>query len=382
MVRRNWIKVISSPGGAVLGALAVLAICATALAWPARAEVRIGAAAPLTGAMAWFGEQHERGVAMAVAELNGAGGLLGQQVEVVSVDDYCDGQQGAAAARKLIAAGVVFAAGHLCSGAAIPASALYEEAGIIMISGSATNPKLTEQGFRNVFRVVNRDSEQARLAGDYLAGHWAQAKIGILHDGTVYGQGLAEATKRQLNQHGVTEAHFGQITPGQPDYSETVAGLQTAGIEFLFYGGYTAEAALIARQSADRDYDLQLLGGDNLNGEYFLQVAGPAAAGVRFVSVADPRRHEAAAPVVAKFRAQGYEPEGFTLYGYAVVQVWAQAVERAGRFEADAVANALRHNQFDTVLGQLGFDDKGDVTGIDSFIWYVWSDSGYHPAEE
>jgi ABC-type branched-subunit amino acid transport system substrate-binding protein len=132
---------------------------------------------------------------MAVAELNAAGGLLGQQVEVVSVDDYCDGEQGAAAARKLIAAGVVFAAGHLCSGAAIPASVLYEEAGIIMISGSATNPKLTEQGFRNVFRVVNRDSEQARLAGDYLAGHWAEAKIGIPHDGTVYGQGLAEATK-------------------------------------------------------------------------------------------------------------------------------------------------------------------------------------------
>ena len=97
--------------------------------------------------------------------------------------------------------------------------------------------------------------------------------------------------------------------------------------------------------------------------------------------MADARHHEGAAPVVAEFRAEGYEPEGFTLYGYAVVQVWAQAVEKAGTFEAGAVVEALRHNEFDTVLGRLGFDEKGDVTGVNSFIWYVWSDSGYHPAE-
>jgi branched-chain amino acid transport system substrate-binding protein len=348
----------------------------------AHAEVRIGAAAPLTGTMAWFGEQHERGVAMAVAELNAAGGVLGQSVEVVVADDYCEAEQGVAAARKLIAADVVFVAGHLCSGSAIPASELYEEAGIIMISGTATNPKLTERGLRNVFRVVNRDSEQARLAGDYLAEQWAHAKIAILHDGTVYGRDLAEATKQQLNQRGIIEAKFGEITPGQPEYTETVSALEAAGIEVLFYGGYTAEAALIARHSHDRSYDLQLLGGDNLNGEYFLQVAGPGAPGVRFVSMADPRRHERAAAVVAKFRAERYEPEGFTLYGYAVVQVWAQAVERAGTFDADGVVEALRRNQFDTVLGRLGFDEKGDVTGVNSFVWYVWSESGYHPVEK
>ena len=365
-------------GKRTCSAVALAAVLATSTA---HAEVRIGAAAPLTGTMAWFGEQHERGVGMAVAELNEAGGVLGQSVEVIAVDDYCDGEQGSAAARKLIAAEVVFVAGHLCSGAAIPASELYHQAGIIMMSGTATNPKLTEQGFRNVFRVVNRDSEQARLAAEYLAEYWADAKIAILHDGTVYGQDLAEATKQQLNQRGIKEAQFGQITPGQPEYTEIVSALQEAGIEVLFFGGYTAEAALIARHSQDRDYDLQLLGGDNLNGEYFLQVAGPGAEGVRFVSMADPRTHEAAAPIVARFRAEGYEPEGFTLYGYAVVQVWTQAVEKAGTFDAEAVVEALRHNEFDTVLGRLGFDDKGDVTGVDSYIWYVWSDSGYHPTE-
>ena len=96
----------------------------------------------------------------------------------------------------------------------------------------------------------------------------------------------------------------------------------------LFYGGHPAEAALIARQTHERGYDLQLVGSDNLNSEYFLQVAGPAVEGVRFVAVADARTHEAAAPIVAKFRAEGYEPEGYTLYAYAVIQVWAQAVEK------------------------------------------------------
>jgi branched-chain amino acid transport system substrate-binding protein len=345
------------------------------------AEVRIGVATPLTGGMAWFGEQQERGVAMAVAELNQAGGLLGEAIEVVPADDYCDAGQAVAAARKLIAEGVVFVAGHLCSGAAIPASALYEEAGIVMIAPTATNPKLTEQGFSNVFRVVNRDTEQARLAGDYLAEQWADAKIAILHDGTVYGRGLAEETRRELNQRGVKETEFGEIVPGQPEYTETVAALEAAGVEVLFYGGYTAEAALIARHAHDRDYDLQLLGSDNLNSQYFLQVAGPGAEGVRFVSMDDPRLHQAAAPVVSRFRAEGYEPEGLTLYGYAVVQVWAQAVAKAGTFDAAAVVEALRHNEFDTILGRLGFDDKGDVTGVQSFTWYVWSESGYQPVE-
>jgi branched-chain amino acid transport system substrate-binding protein len=232
-----------------------------------------------------------------------------------------------------------------------------------------------------VFRVVKRDSEQARLAGDYLAERWGDAKIAILHDGALYGQGLAEATKQQLNRHGVTETRFDQISPGQPDYTETVSMLEAAGIEVLFYGGRPAEAALIARQVHDRGYDLQLIGSDNLNTEYFLRAAGPAVEGVRFVAVADARTQEAAAPVVAKFRAEGYEPEGYTLYAYAVIQVWAQAVKKAGSFDGEAVVDALRHNEFDTVLGRLSFDDKGDVTGVDSFIWYIWSESGYHPAE-
>ena len=116
--------------------------------------------------------------------------------------------------------------------------------------------------------------------------------------------------------------------------------------------------------------------------EYFWHVAGPAAVGVRFVSMADPRTNAEAAPTVAKFRADGYEPEGFTLYSYAAVEVWAQAVEKAGTVEAKAVAEALRTQKFETVLGTVGFDDNGDVYGYEPFTWYIWQEGDYAPAAD
>ena len=115
--------------------------------------------------------------------------------------------------------------------------------------------------------------------------------------------------------------------------------------------------------------------------EYFWHVAGPAAVGVRFVSMADPRTNTAAASVVEKFRDDGYEPEGFTLYSYAAVEVWAQAVEQAGTFAPDAVAEVLHSDEFDTVLGRIGFDDKGDVYGYEPFTWYVWQEGNYAPVD-
>ena len=178
--------------------------------------------------------------------------------------------------------------------------------------------------------MVGRDTVQAEMAAAYLAEHRADRRIAILHDGQAFGQGLAEVTKAELNRRGVTEALYGQMTPGGADYLDTLAELKAAGIDVLFYGGYQREAALLIRQARDHGYDLQMIGGDALLHEDFWHVAGPAAVGVRFVSVADPRTNEGAAPVIEKFRAEGYEPKGFTLYAYAAVEVWAQAVEKAG----------------------------------------------------
>lgn len=361
----------------VVGVIIIAALYATV----ARAEILIGSAGPFTGKMSWLGEQHQRAVDVAVAEINAAGGVLGEPLKIVEADDYCDKEQAVAAANKLIADRVSVVVGHNCSGAAIPASKVYADAGLLMITGTATNPIITDQGFRQTFRMVARDTLQGEMAATYMAEHLADQRIAILHDGEGYGRGLAEATKAELNRRGVKEARYAQVTPGKVDYSDTLAELEAAGIDVLFYGGYQPEAALLIRQARDRGYDLQLIGSDSLVTEYFWRVAGPAAVGVRFVSMADPRTNAAAAPVVAKLRAQGYEPEGFTLYSYAAVEVWAQAVEKAGTVATDAVAEVLRTQQFDTVLGRIGFDENGDVYGYEPFVWYVWQEGNYVPLE-
>jgi branched-chain amino acid transport system substrate-binding protein len=345
------------------------------------AEILIGMAGPLTGPNAWLGEQTGRGVALAVADLNAAGGVLGQQVEVVTADDYCDDEQAVAAANKLVAVGVVFATGNPCSGAAIPASEVHAAAGTLMISSAATNPMLTERGLDNVFRVVGRDDQQGTIAGNYLADRCSDKSIAIVHDGEAYGRGLAEETKRQLNARGVKEALFTEITPGNADYGELVAELSAVGADVVYYGGYAPEAGLIIRQARAAGDDVQLVVGDGVSSEDFWLVAGPAGAGTLMTLWPDARENPAAAEVVAEFRAVNFEPLGGTLNGYATIQVWAQAVEQAGTFELKPVAQKLRSNEFDTVLGTIGFDENGDVTGYDTFLWFVWKDGKYAPVD-
>jgi branched-chain amino acid transport system substrate-binding protein len=345
------------------------------------AELLIGLATSLTGPNAWLGEQVEQGAELAVADLNASGGLLGERVHLLAVDDYCDSEQAAAAARKLVAADVVVVVGHGCSGASIPASRVYAEAGILMVSYGSTTPTLTEPGFDRVFRVVGRDDDQGKMAGDYLAERWGDKSIAILHDGKTYGQGLAKETKRQLNGRGVVEVLYSQIVPGRTDYLGLLDSLQSLSIDVLYYAGYPREAGLIIRQARDRGDDFQLVGSDALATEYFWHVAGAANEGVLFIGLSDPRHFEEAARVVETFRAGSYEPEGFTLYSYAAIQVWAQAVGKAGTFKAGDVATALRSEQFDTVLGRIGFDDNGDVYGYEPFAWYVWREGDYGPLD-
>jgi branched-chain amino acid transport system substrate-binding protein len=166
--------------------------------------------------------------------LNKAGGVLGEPVRLILVDDYCRGDQAIAAARKLVEAGVVFVAGHPCSGAAIPASKIYEEAGILMISSTASNPKLTDEGGPNVFRMVGRDDLIGRIAGNWLADQWGDAQIAILHDGQAYGKGLADEVKSQLNGRGIHEVMYEAVAPGQLKYIDVLLKMKGAGIGLLF----------------------------------------------------------------------------------------------------------------------------------------------------
>ena len=355
-------------------------IFAAFLGLSARAEVLIGAAGPLTGKLTWTGMQMQAGVETAVADINSAGGVLGQRVRLVTADDFCDPEQAVAAAQKLVSDGAVFVVGHFCSGASIPASKIYEAAGVLQISPASTSPMLTEQGRANVFRVVGRDDMQGNVAGTYLADHWGDKKIAILHDGTIYGKGLADETRKQLTRRGVVESVYQAYEPGKSDYSAEVEALQVADIAVLYLGGYYTELALIARAARDRGYTVQLVSGDSISTEEFGLIAGPAGEGTLFTFVADPRRNPEAASVVQEFRAANFEPDSFTLLSYAAVQVWAQAVAMADSLEPPAVIAALHSQRFDTVLGSIAFDEKGDLTE-QSWVWYVWRGDEYLPVE-
>jgi branched-chain amino acid transport system substrate-binding protein len=362
-----------------LSAVAIL-LAAALSATVVRAEVLIGVAGPMTGKEAWFGGQMERGAALAVAGLNAKGGVLGQQVRLITADDFCDPEQAVAAARKLVSDGVIFVVGHYCSGASIPASEIYHAAGVLQISPSSSNPMLTELGRANVFRVQNRDDAVGVAVGNYLADHWPDKNIAILHDNTAFGKYIAEEAKKQLNRRGRSEAIYQAYVPGQNNYGAEIDQLQAADVAVAFIGGYHTEIGLMARLARDRGYPVQLIAGTNMGTEDFGLIAGPAAEGTIFTDHADPRGRAEAGPVVERFRASGFEPEGDTLYAYGAVQAWAQAAAKAGSLELQAMIAALREHKFDTVLGPIDFDEKGDLT-VQSPAWYVWRGGTYMPLE-
>ncbi len=344
----------------------------------AQAEIKIGIAGPLSGGSLTTGEQQDIGARTAVADLNKNGGVLGQEVVIFSVDDACDPEQAKAAARQLVSEGVVFVNGHVCSGASLAASKIYQEAGVIMMSPSSTNPKVTDEGGPNVFRVIGRDDQQGVVAGRYLSSKHANSKIAIIHDDSAYGRGLAEFTKLQLNNDGVSEEIFESYVPELDDYNMLINKLAASKIDVLYIGGYLSDVGLILRQAKKEIPGLLLVSGDTLVNSEFLDIAGEAGVGSIFTFGPDIRLLPEAKAVAAAIRDdEGFEPAGFTLYSYGAVQAWAQAVEKAKTLETGAVIRALRLGNFDTTLGKIGFDDKGDVTGLSAFVLYEYGEDDY-----
>jgi branched-chain amino acid transport system substrate-binding protein len=354
--------------------LAAAALAASgSAAW---SQIVIATAGPMTGQYASFGEQMRRGAEMAVADLNAKGGVLGKKLVLKIGDDACDPKQAVAVANQFASEKVVFVAGHFCSGSSIPASKVYTEEGILQMSPASTNPKLTDEGGPNVFRVCGRDDQQGTVAGNYLADHFKKKRIAIIQDKTAYGKGLADETKKQLNKRGVKEAMYEAYTAGEKDYSALVSKMKSQNIDVVYVGGYHTEAGLIVRQAREQGYKLQLVSGDALVTDEFWKITGSAGEGTLMTFSPDPRKNKAAAAVVKKFRAQKYEPEGYTLYTYGAIQAWAQAVTKAKSTGWKAVAAELRKDKFNTVLGPLGFNKKGDVTAP-GYVFYVWKDGKY-----
>ena len=346
--------------------------------------ITIGMAGPITGDLAEFGAQLKRGAEQAVADINKSGGVLGKQLKLEEGDDQCDPKQAPIVANDLVSKGVVFVAGHFCSGSSIPASAVYHEEGVLQITPASTNPKFTDDaaasGWKTVFRTCGRDDQQGSFAGPWIAEHYKGKNIAIVHDKSPYGQGLADLTKAALNKAGVQEALYEAITPGEQDYTALITKMKQAKIDVIYFGGYHPEAALIVKQARDQGLQAPLLSGDSLNTQEFATLAGKASDGVMFTNAAEARNLPTAQAVVKEFRDQGFEPEGYTLSTYAAVQVWAAAATKAGTTDSAKVAETLRGQDWDTVIGKLGFDAKGDLTAA-TYVWYIFKDGKYSEAQ-
>ncbi|HMN87209.1 MAG TPA: branched-chain amino acid ABC transporter substrate-binding protein [Bauldia sp.] len=348
-----------------------------ALAGAAHADITIATVGPMTGQYASFGAQMKAGAEQAVEDINAAGGVLGQKLVLEVGDDACDPKQAVAVANQLAGKGVSLVAGHFCSGSSIPASAVYADSNIIQISPASTNPKFTdERPGPGVMRVCGRDDQQGQVAGAFLAKTFADKNIAIIDDKSAYGKGLADETRKYMNEAGKTEVLNESYNAGEKDYTALVSKLKAANIDVLYVGGYHTEAGLIKRQMVDQGMKTILVSGDALVTDEYWQITGDAGAGTLMTFSPDPRKNPDAAPVVAALEKAGRTTEGYSLYTYAAIQAWAQAVAAAGSTDFDPVVAELAKGKFKTVLGELSFDDKGDVT-LPGYVFYEWKDGKY-----
>ncbi|MGX7874640.1 branched-chain amino acid ABC transporter substrate-binding protein [Mesorhizobium sp. ORM6] len=364
--------------GAALGLLA---------STPTRAaDLTFAVAGPLTGPLAAFGDQVKQGAQAAADAINAKGGVLGRQIRLQFEDDQCDPKQAVSIANRIVASGVQFVDGHLCSGSSIPASAVYAENGALMMSGASSNPTLTDdaaaKGWKTIMRLYTRDDAQGAFIGPWIAKKYAGKNVVILHDKSAYGQGVADAVRAAMNASGLKEIDYEGINAGEKDYSALAIKLRQLKADVVYFGGYHPEAGLILRQSAEQGFKFQLIMPDSIATPEFWQVAGTAGEGTLFVFASDPQAKPEAKAAVEKIKAGGFTPEGFTLFSYAVIQAFADGIKRVGSDDPAKVADILKNGQpINTVVGPVTFDKKGDLMNA-SYDINRWSNGAYKPIDK
>ncbi|HKG82240.1 MAG TPA: branched-chain amino acid ABC transporter substrate-binding protein [Beijerinckiaceae bacterium] len=344
-----------------------------AFASAANAQIKIGVAGPITGPNAAFGAQLKNGTEQAVEDINAAGGVLGQKLALSVGDDVSDPKQGVSVANKFAAEGIKWVVGHFNSGVSIPSSDVYKESGIIQVTPASTNPRFTDRpDMWNVFRTCGRDDQQGEVAGTYLAKNFKGKKVAVVHDKTPYGKGLADETQKTMNKQGLKEVMYEGVNTGEKDYSALVSKLKQANVDVVYFGGLHTEAGLIIRQMRDQGLNAPMMSGDGIVSSEFVSIAGPGAEGTLMTFSPDPRKNPNAKAAVEKFRKKNFEPEAYTLYSYAAVEVYKQAAEAVKSTDPKKMAEYMRSGKsFKTVIGDLSFDKKGDITRPD-YVMYVW----------
>ena len=347
------------------------------VAAPAHAQLVVGVAGPITGSNAAFGTQLKEGADQAVTDINAAGGVLGKQLKEDVVDDACDPKQAVSAANQLVADGAVMVDGHFCSASSIPASKVYSDNGVLQISPGSTNPQYTDKGSPTTFRTCGRDDEQGKVAAAYINNHLKADKIAVLDDNSTYGKGIGDQVRLNLKKLGIPVVFSASYTAGDKDYSALISRLKQAGVQLVYVGGYYADAGLMMREAASQGFRPQWFGEDAFITPALVQIAGAAAEGTLATFPPPAEQSPSSTKVVSELKAANEDPTGYVLYSYATIQAWAEAANAAHSTKASVVANELKTGgPWDTVLGKLKFDKKGDVVDA-AYAIYKWTNGNY-----
>jgi branched-chain amino acid transport system substrate-binding protein len=343
-------------------------------AGPALADVLVGVAAPVRGPEALVGADILRAARLAAERFNAEGGAAGERVVIVEADDGCAAKSAEEAARSLIDRHVAVVIGHPCGSAAIAAARLYAEAGIPFL-GATRHPALTDQrGGPGVFRLAGRDGHQGTIAGKFLAREFAGKPLAVVYGGSVYSKDVAAEASAALKSAGRADVPTGTIASGQKEYGPLIAKLGAAHIEVVYFTGYPIEAGLLLRQMRGSGLQATFIGSDTIAGEQFAQAAGEAAEGAGTFLPHDPARTLSAEALRTAFPRS--EPTAAFLLAYSAMEAWRGAVQQAQSTAGDSVAKALQGSGFNTVLGRLTFDPKGDAE-LPAYDVVWWNDGAW-----
>jgi branched-chain amino acid transport system substrate-binding protein len=358
-------------------------LCLIAGAAFAADAVKIGLMCPLTGSWASEGQDMKQIVELLAEEVNAAGGVLGQQITVVTEDDGGDPRTAALAAQRLATQGIVAVIGTYGSSVTEASQNIFDESKIIQVANGSTAIRLSEKGLKYFFRTSPRDDEQGRVAVDTLAKLGFE-KIAILHDNTTYSKGLADEAKMLLDQKGANIVFFEAITPGERDYSAILTKLKAAGPDVVFFTGYYPEAGLFLRQKKEMNWDVPFIGGDATNNPDLVKIAGKDAA-QGFLFLSPPVPQDLPSPEAQQFLTS-YQKKFNATPGsvWAVLsgdgfRVVVEAIKATESTDPDKLADYL-HNElkdFPGLTGNIAFNEKGDRVGDLYRVYEVDADGNF-----
>jgi branched-chain amino acid transport system substrate-binding protein len=359
--------------GPISGALA-----ATPTATPTAAPltVRIGFVAPLTGEDANYGHDLENGVQLALDEANAQGIKIGDQTahfELVPLDDQGDPRLGMQAAAQFVSLGVSAVVGHFNSGTAIPASRIYETAGIPMIDPAATNPALTSQGYANVFMVIANDAQNAGIAGAWAVDTMKVKRIAIIDDRSAFGQGEADEFERTVRAHGGNVVAREFAVSNTDDFATQLAKIRRTDADLVYFGGLAREAATVARQMKTLGMTPQFVGGGGVVNSAFVRYAGGAAEGAMSWEYGRPLAQLPDGPRFAqKYRSRyGTDVLAYAPFGYDAAWAAIHAMVLARSPQPDVYRSALKMISFDGVTGRIAFEHDGSLKNGASTLYLV-----------